>query len=327
MDIRAVECLLAVAEQGSLRRAAQMLGITQPALTKMVRRIEDEAGARLFDRTGRGVRATVAGEVMLRHARNLRVSLRASTVEIAALKTGWAGIVRLGAGPSWERTILPEALAEFRAARPGVRISVLGGTDDALKLHLRDGGIDFVLAAIPDAQALEPDLDWLPLTEDEYCVIAGQDHPLAGRAAIPLAALLDFPWVLPGAQSLMMRRLHLAFRARGLTPPDTAIETDIVALRHRLLGCGPYLSFTAARLTAELAQHSILRLDVPEAISRRAAGVITRQQMEPSPAAAALIETIAAVAQARSPNRPLPARRRARQSAAPAPSCSSRSPG
>jgi DNA-binding transcriptional LysR family regulator len=296
MELRSVDYLLAVAERGSLRAAAQEIGITQPALTKAIRRIEDEAGARLFERTARGVRPTAVGEAMLRHARNLRVSMRASAAEIAALKSGAAGLVRVGAGPSWERRVLPEALAAYRARRPGVRLQIAGGTDDALKQRLRAGLLDLMLAAVPDAPALEPDLDWQPLGTDQYCVIAGRAHPLRRRRAIPLPQLLDYPWVLPGGQSLMVQRLHTIFRAQGLAPPEAVIETDIVGLRHQLLGSGPYLGFSAAGLVRELAAQGIVRLDVPDAVWLRAAGVITHRGIEPNPAAADLIATLAAVA-------------------------------
>jgi DNA-binding transcriptional LysR family regulator len=221
VDIRAVDYMLAVAEHGSLRAAAQAVGVTQPALTKAIRRIEDEAGAPLFHRTARGVHPTVYGEAMLRHARNLRVSLRSATVEIAALKAGTAGVVRIGAGPSWERAILPEAIAAFRAHRPDVRILVLGGTDDFLKLRLRDGLLDLVLAATPDAPALDPDLEWQPLMTDEYCVIAARSHPLRRRHGIALEDLLPYPWILPGAHSLMVERLRIIFRAHALPAPES----------------------------------------------------------------------------------------------------------
>lgn len=296
MDIRVVDYMLAVSEHGSLRAAAQAVGVTQPALTKAIRRIEDEAGAPLFHRTARGVRPTVYGEAMLRHARNLRVSLRSATVEIAALKAGTAGVVRIGAGPSWERAILPEAIAAFRARRPDVRILVLGGTDDFLKLRLRDGLLDLVLAATPDAPALDPDLEWQPLMTDEYCVIAARSHPLRRRRAIALEALLGYPWILPGPQSLMVDRLRIIFRAHALPAPEPSVETDVVALRHQLLGSGPYLSFSAAGFLAELADRTIVRLDVPDAVWRRRAGIITRRSMEPNPAAAALIATVVQVA-------------------------------
>ncbi|HUB49634.1 MAG TPA: LysR family transcriptional regulator [Acetobacteraceae bacterium] len=296
MDIRAVDYMLAVAEHGSLRAAAQAVGVTQPALTKAIRRIEDEAGAPLFHRTARGVHPTVYGEAMLRHARNLRVSLRSATVEIAALKAGTAGVVRIGAGPSWERAILPEAIAAFRAHRPDVRILVLGGTDDFLKLRLRDGLLDLVLAATPDAPALDPDLEWQPLMTDEYCVIAARSHPLRRRHGIALEDLLPYPWILPGAHSLMVERLRIIFRAHALPAPEPAVETDVVALRHQLLAVGPYLSFSAAGFLLELAHRTIVRLDVPDAVWRRSAGIITRRGMEPNPAAAALIAMLLRVA-------------------------------
>lgn len=298
MDIRSVDYVLAVADHGSLRAAAAAIGITQPALTKAIRRMEDETGVRLFDRTARGVRPTIYGEAMLRHARNLRASLRASRAEIAALRAGAAGSVRIGAGPSWERAVLPQAIAAFRADRPEVRIHVLGGADDALKSRLREGALDFVLAATPDSPALEPDLEWKTLQTDDYCVIAARAHPLRRRRAIPLGALAAYPWILPGPHSLMVQRLHGLFRAQGLPAPEPVIETDIVPLRHQLLGTGPYLSFTAAGFVRELRDRSVIRLDVPAAVNARSAGVITRRGMEPSPAAARLIATIGLAAQA-----------------------------
>lgn len=294
MDIRSVDYILIVAEYGSLRAAAVAIGITQPALTKAVRRMEDEAGVRLFERTARGVRPTIYGEAMLRHARNLRAMLRASRAEIAALRSGAAGNVRVGAGPSWERAVLPQAIAAFRTKCPEVRIHVTGGTDDALKARLREGLLDFVLAAIPDATALEPDLEWQTLQSDTYCVIAARDHPLRRRRAIPLQVLAGYPWILPGEHSLMVQRLKRLFRVQGLAPPEPAIESDIIALRHQLLATGPYLSLSAAGLVGELHDRRIILLDVPVAMKVRAAGVITLRGIEPSPAATKLIGAIAA---------------------------------
>jgi DNA-binding transcriptional LysR family regulator len=296
MEKRVVKYMLAVAEHGSLRAAADALGVTQPALTKAVRRVEDEAGARLFDRTARGVRPTIYGEAVLRHARNLRASMRASEAEISAMKTGAAGVVRVGAGSSWERAILPEAIASFLDKRPRVRIQVFGGSDDFLKLQLREGTLDFVLAATPDGPRLDPDLEWLPLMTDQYCVIASCSHPLCGEHLVELKELLSYPWVLPSGHSLMVERLRIIFRSHALPAPEPAIETDIVALRHQILISGPYLGFTAVGLIAAFGDRGIARLNVPNAIWTRVAGVITRRDIEPNPAATALITTIAGVA-------------------------------
>jgi LysR family transcriptional regulator of gallate degradation len=241
MDLRAVEYFAAVAERGTLRAAAAGLGISQPALTKAIRRLEDELGVILFDRQARGVTLTAYGRSLRRNTRNLQASFREAREEIAALRAGIAGRVRIGAGPSWERSVLPQAIARFTADRPAVQLHVVGGADDALKAQLRAGELDFVLAATPDAPQLEPDLDWRPLMADDYRVIAAADHPLHGRPLHgrhnpTLADLLGYPWILPSAGTQMAERLRVIFRAHGLPPPEPVIETDIVNLSSSLCG-------------------------------------------------------------------------------------------
>ncbi|HLT02020.1 MAG TPA: LysR substrate-binding domain-containing protein [Geminicoccaceae bacterium] len=295
MDLRAIEYFAAVAECGTVRGAAARLGITQPALTKAIRRLEDEVGAVLFDRQARGVTLTAYGRTLLRHARNLQASLKEARDEMAALRAGIAGRIRIGAGPSWEQSVLPQAITRFREARPGVQIYVLGGVDAALKAQLRAGDLDFVLAATPDAPQLEPDLDWRPLIADDYRVIAAAHHPLHARRNTALADLLDYPWILPGAATQMAQRLRIMFRAHGLPPPEPVIETDIVSLKLALMRDSDFLGFHAAAHLRAIDPGQFRPIDVPGGTWRRAAGIITLRRNEPSAAAAALIDIIEAI--------------------------------
>jgi DNA-binding transcriptional LysR family regulator len=301
VDLRAIEYFLAVAERGTLRGAAAQLGITQPALTKAVRRLEDETGVVLFDRQARGVTLTVYGRALLRHAKGLQASLRETREEIAALRAGIAGRIRIGAGPSWERMVLPEALGRLTAEQPEVQIQVAGGADDALKTHLRAGELDFVLAATADAPQLEPDLGWQPLMADDYRGIAAAGHPLHARRDATLRDLLDYPWILPSAATQMAERLRVIFRARGLPPPEPVIETDIVSLKLALMQNSHYLSFHAAAHLRDIAPELCSPLEVPGATWRRAAGIITRRGSEPNPAASMLIDIIKAICQRMAP--------------------------
>jgi len=98
VDLRAIEYFAAVAEGGTVRGAAARLGISQPALTEAIRRLEDEVGVVLFDRQARGVTLTAYGRTLLRHARNLQASLKEAREEIAALRAGIAGRVRARRG-------------------------------------------------------------------------------------------------------------------------------------------------------------------------------------------------------------------------------------
>lgn len=299
LEPRSFDHLLTIAEEGSLRAAAQRLGVTQPALTKAVRRLEQDLGVQLFTRTARGVSPTEAGTAILRHARRMRASLAEAEREIEALRSGFAGEVRVGAGPAWQQRILPEALARFRAARPQARIVVQAGMDDVLKAELRAGRLDLVLAALPRAGELEPDLHHRPLSDDDYAVIAGVDHPLRRRGPLELADLLDQPWILPGPGTHMVQALAALFRARGLPEPRPVIETDAHRLRVAMLASGPYLSYNTIFQLAELRPRRVAVLDVPAAVWRRSAGIVTRRADAPGPAAQALIDTIEAVARMR----------------------------
>jgi LysR family transcriptional regulator of gallate degradation len=292
MDLRSVAYFAAVAERGTMRGAAAQLGISQPALTKAIRRLEDEVGAVLFDRQPRGVALTGYGHTLLRHARNVQASLKEAHQEMAALRAGIAGRIRIGAGPSWERGVLPQAITRFTAAQPRVQIHVLGGADDALKAQLRTGDLDFVLAAIPDAPQLEPDLEWRPLMADDYRVIAATHHPLRACRTATLPDLLDYPWILPSPGTQMVERLRVIFRAHGLPPPEPVIETDVVSLKLELMRNSEYLSFHAAAHLREVDPGQLRPLDIPGASWRRAAGIITQRRREPNPAASVLIGII-----------------------------------
>jgi DNA-binding transcriptional LysR family regulator len=292
VELRNLEYFLAVVEHGSLRAAAQQLGVTQPALTKAVRRLEDSFGVLLFERRARGVALTTYGSALVRHARDLRSSVRAAWDELGALRTGSAGLVRVGAGPSWQDTILPEAIASLRADRPGVRVQAVGGSDHEVKAQLKGGGLDLVLAAVPDTPRLEPGLRWRSLLSDEYCVIADAGHPLFARPEVRLEDVLSYPWILPSAASYMVERLRLLLRSRGLPAPEPAIETDVIGLKFALMRGSEYLSFHGATHLAAHNPATLAILDVPGTRVRREAGIITRQKVQPSPATAALIKIL-----------------------------------
>lgn len=288
-DLRTVDYFLTAMARRSLRAAAQELGVTQPALTKAIRRLEDSFGAPLFDRQARGVTPTAYGTAVLRHARDIRAAVHAAREEVDVLRTGGAGLVKIGAGPSWQDAVLPDAIAELRKSRPGVRIHVTGGGDDQLKQLLRSGSLDFVLAAVPETPRLEPELAWKPLLADEYCVIADVGHPLRRRRRIRAEDLLGYPWILPPATTYMVGRLRHLLSAAGLPAPVPAIETDVIPLKFALMRGGTFLSYHAAAHLAALDPGFIAPLAVPGTRAVRQAGLINRRGADLSPAAGAFV--------------------------------------
>ena len=295
MELRDIDYFLAVAGERSMRAAAARLGLTQPALTKAIRRLEDEVGAVLLDRDTRGVALTVYGRSFLRHARSLQAGMTEASSEIRALAAGTAGLVRLGAGPRWQQWLLPEAIRRFRRDRPDVQLVVVGGTDDVLKEQLTAGGLDFIVASIPEGTEF-PALSGSGLIVDEYRVVADRNHPLRRKADPTLADLLAFPWVLPNPKTYLMARFEAILRAHGLTPPRPMVETDLPALRFALMRGADFLSVHIVGQLQAFGETRILPIEVAEARWQRPSGLIQRRGIEPNPAAVALMRVIADLA-------------------------------
>lgn len=287
MELRDIDYFLAVASERSMRAATKQLGLTQPALTKAIRRLEDEIGVALFDRRSSGVSLTVYGETFLRHTRTLRAGMNEAESELLALRAGTSGLVRIGAGPRWQEAILPEAVRRFRAERPDVQLRIVGGTDDVLKDQLAAGELDFIVASIPEGTE-RPELEGTDLLADDYRVVADLDHPLRRRSRPQLGDLLDYPWVLPNPETYLMRRFVATFRAHGLTPPRPIVETDLPTLRFAMMRGSQLLSVHIVGQLRAFGERQIAPLAVPEARWQRASGIIVRRGIEPNPAAVAM---------------------------------------
>jgi DNA-binding transcriptional LysR family regulator len=264
------------------------------------------------------VALTDYGLIFLRHARALRASYADAIVELRALRAGTAGMVRIGAGPSWHGTLLPRAIDIFRGSRPAVRLAIQHGVDGTLKAQLRRGDLDLVLAAVPEAND-DPDLHGEPFIRDDYRIFAHAAHPLRARSLVRPTDLLDWPWILPSPGTLMCERLAAFFRRHGLVMPEPLIETDIVAFKLSLMLEGPYLTCHAGETLLGIGLAELAPLPLESEIGWRAAGVIDRRGVELSPAARALAAAVREVcgdgAVIDAPSREAP--KRVRASAAP----------
>jgi DNA-binding transcriptional LysR family regulator len=294
MDLRALQQFLAVAEQGSLSGTAKLLNISQPALTKRIRRLEAQIGAPLLERLPRGVALTVYGRSLARHARLIGAQLRQADAELEALRGGNRGQIRIGAGPSWLGDLLPRAITRLLEDRPEVQVQVTEGFDDSLRQGLLEGDLDLAVVALADGPP-EPGLSATPLVWDELRVVARAGHPLRARRNATLEHLLAYPWTLTGVHTLARQRLGELFRAQGLRPPEPTVETDSIEFKFAVIRTSDHLSFHAAEHLLQPIAEGITTVDVPHSSWRRAAGLITRSAGELGPAAQALIRNIEAV--------------------------------
>lgn len=294
MDLSQIRYFNAVARHGSFSAAAKALGISQPGLTKAVRRLETSLECALFTRLPRGVALTPQGNALLRHARLLETQLQDAREEVRALERGAIGELRIGAGPSWLGRALPRIVAEMAVRYPGLRFQVVGGFNGSLMEALRIGDLDLVVSALPDRSPAG--LRAIPLTTDTISVVARSNHPLRAKRALRPSSTLAYSWVLPGRDVLSRLRLEALFRVAGIEPPIARIESDSISFIAAVLRESDMLSFATLQ-TLRREMDGVTPLSIPGLSMTRSAGILFRSSAGITPATQALIEAAKQLAQ------------------------------
>jgi DNA-binding transcriptional LysR family regulator len=289
VDLSQLRYFNAVAQHGSFSSAAKALGISQPGLTKAVRRLEASLECSLFDRLPRGVALTPQGQTLLRHANQLNVQLHDAREEVRALGRGAIGQLRIGAGPSWLTRGLPKIIARMAAEYPRLSFHVVSGFNSSLMESLRSGDLDLVLSALPEHSP--PGLQAVPLTRDTMSVVARRDHPLCERRRPQPSSTLAYPWVLPGRHVLSRLRLEALFRVAGIDPPTATIEADSMSFIAGVLRDSDMLSFATSQIIRS-EMDGIAPLMVPGLSTTRSAGILFRSSAGVMPATRAFIAAI-----------------------------------
>ncbi|WP_435974495.1 LysR family transcriptional regulator [Streptomyces sp. Qhu_M48] len=196
IEARHLRVLRAVAATGSFSAAARELGCTQPAVSQQMKALEASAGTPLLIRTGREMRLTQAGEVLVRHASGILAGLTAAEEEVAAIAGLRAGRVRLVSFPSGSSTLVPTALAALRAAHPGTRVSLVEAEPPRSIEMLREGDCDVALAFRYGAGRAEwDDLVVRPILADRLVGLVPEGHRLAGAGSVGIAELAEESWI------------------------------------------------------------------------------------------------------------------------------------
>lgn len=288
LDLRDLRYFEVIAELGHMGRAAKALFRTQPALTGCVRRLEETLGTELFERAGRGIRLTAAGEALLARARSLRIASQDAVREIGDLGKGLAGLVRMGTVPTVARFLLPPLCREIIKRAPGITLKMVVGHNDVLRTALNAGELDIVVAfsARPEA-----DLAAHVIFEDDVVVVASHTHPIfRGRAR--LKDLLGYRWVLGGAGVATRQWLEHAFTSRGLDPPVVQIETNLILMLPPLIEQSNLLTFVSRRHLGAARGSSLREVRFKETTMRRRFAVTYRKDSYLSPAARRLVELL-----------------------------------
>lgn len=275
MELRHLRHLAAVIELESVSKAAVLLAISQPALTRSIQMLEDLVGAQLLERRPRGVVPTPAGEALYRHAKMILSETKRAREDVAAIKSGAKGNLRIGIASMFGERVIDQAVVEFTDEHPESGVLVVEGYFEDLLPPLQDGRLDMVFcnlpgSAVPDGLHAEPVLDVRAI------MMASGDHPLARNAEVTREDLAQARWVIVN-QPHMKDYLDHFFAVQGLQLQRPAVQTNSLALIRSMLKRGTFVTMLPAFIgEQELKAGRFVQLDSPGSEVLRQAGIIRR---------------------------------------------------
>lgn len=270
---------------GQIGLAAQRMGITQPAASRLLAEAEEMAGVALRRRQGRGIALTPEGAALARRARRVLTEIADAGREIAEIGSGDSGHVRLGSvtGPALD-LVLP-ALRAARLSLPGITVEVEVGTTDILSGMVRDGRLDFALCRLPEGgDPAEFDLELLG--SEPVSLVVRRDHALAGLVEVPAARLMDYDWILPGPGAILRRTVLDRLRALGLPEPQGRLSTASFLLTLAWITQSNAIAPLATPVARQFAGTGAFAI-LPDTLGMTVApfGFLNRRDTAPTPAA------------------------------------------
>ena len=290
MKMHQLRDFLAIAEKGSIRAAAKHLGISQPALSRSVRELEQEAGAPLLERHARGAALTELGETFARRSGAAFQELRRAMEELHQMQGAVQGRVVTCLSSLSHIALLPTALAPFRKRFPEVELRVIEGVYPVIERRLLDGTIDFYIGPLPAAGAAAG-LRQEALFDNPRIVLARKEHPL--RHATSLAELAGADWITTSITDDPQSEFNDLFLRHGLPPPRLALNAEsmltwLVGLHSTdMLAISPQL-YTASVLV----NTQVVRVPVKEALPGPPIMLVQRASIPLTPAAEHLADLL-----------------------------------
>ncbi len=227
LNTNRLRVLWEVAQRGSFSAAAESLSYTQSAVSQQVATLEAEVGATLIERRPRGLRLTAAGEALVEHADAILARIEAAEADLAAINGVRGGHLRMASFPTAGATLMPLAIASFRALHPAVELSLAEAEPEEIVPRLRDGEFDLALLFEFSGVTRPPgaQLEQVELLEDPMYVALPSKHPLASKRALRLEDLAGEAWVQTAAPSPCARHVLRSCHAAGFEP-NVSFESD-----------------------------------------------------------------------------------------------------
>lgn len=227
LDLRHLRQLIEISDKGSIRAAAEALAITQPALSRSIRAMEDDVGLKLVERGPRGAELTPAGQRLLKYARIIDANLTLAEKELRGLKSASSQTEQIWFGMSWltEAVIVAPLIQRVMQERPGIRLTTSVGDYEALAPKLMSGRLDFFIGP-PPIEGPVVGVATEPIAQFPAAVVVRAGHPLAERAELGVGDVVGARWILPAAGTVPRITYDNCFLRHGAAPPEPMFEVQ-----------------------------------------------------------------------------------------------------
>lgn len=296
LNVTRMRTFAAVAREGSISAAADALSYTQSAVSQQVAALESEAGIPLLERHPRGARLTAAGQALLEHAETILAHIEATEEALAAIAGVRGGRLRMASFPSAGATLMPLAIATFRARHPGVELTLAEGEPEQVAPRLAAGELDLALLFEFDlgAGAASEGLETVELLQDPMYLALPGGHPLAGRRRLRLDDLREEAWVQTSSASACARHVVHSCLAAGFEP-QVSFESDDYQTVQGLVAAGVGVALIPELALTGVRQDIAIRTLHPSPPLRRVTAAAPAGAVR-SPAASAMLEILTDIA-------------------------------
>lgn len=262
LGLRELRMLQAVAEHGSMAKAAHRLAVSRPVVSKTIADLERTLGVRLLDRNPQKVEPTVFGRALLRRCLPIFDELRQGVAELRFLSDAESGELRIGASEYMAAGLIPAVIDRLSRDRPGLlfKLELLDPVE-----QLRERRVEFVIARLLSQQR-DPDLEDEVLFHEKVFIAAGRNNKWAGRRKVAIAELAGEPWILAPPEVEPGSPIVEAFSAAGIALPRAKVLGLSLPLRNGLLATGRFLTIvpgSVLRFGAERTLLKVLPVELP----------------------------------------------------------------
>jgi DNA-binding transcriptional LysR family regulator len=260
LDLSQLEMLVATVEAGGVQKAAERVYRTQPAVSMALRKLEDELGSPLFDRSNRGAYIlTPAGELLYASAKRILRMRDEAVAEIHDLQQLHIGRIRIGANESTSNYLIPKFIRAFREKFPGIMVDAYRQNSARLIQDIKDGSVDVAFVSVPPE---DKQIDALPVKDDELVLIVNPKHRFAGTSGVHIRDLGTETFIAHNVRSRSRDKVVDAFR-QAETPLRISMEISTLDTIKRLVAMNLGLAFVPRMcVEEELARGDVVSIEV-----------------------------------------------------------------